>query len=189
MPKVPGRIVTTASADSPLKGLGVLVDAFAKVHADYPGAELTVIGKPKPGGAVEQAIERYGLGGRVRFVAGLTEQELVRTLQSAEIACVPSLYEGFSLPAVEAMAVGLPLVSTTGGAIPEVAGVHGVTTLAVPPGDAEALAAALSKLLGDPDLRSLLGEAARERAVTRFTWRAAAVATAERYRAVLESAC
>ena len=187
--KVPGRIVTTASADSPLKGLGVLVDAFAKVHADYPGAELTVIGKPKPGGAVEQAIERYGLGGRVRFVAGLTEQELVRTLQSAEIACVPSLYEGFSLPAVEAMAVGLPLVSTTGGAIPEVAGVHGETTLAVPPGDPEALAAALGKLLGDPDLRTVLGIAARERAVTRFTWRAAAIATAERYRAVLESAC
>ncbi len=185
VPKVPGRIVTTASADSPLKGLGVLIEAFAKVCAEYDHAGLTVIGRPKPGGAVEQAIERYGLGDRVRFVSELSEEELVDTLRSAEVACVPSLYEGFSLPSVEAMAVGLPLVSTTGGAIPEVAGVHGETTLAVPPGDPEALAAALSKLLGDPDLRAVLGEAARERAVTRFTWRAAAIATAERYRATL----
>ena len=189
VPKVRGRIVTTASADSPLKGLGVLVDAFAKVRAEYDHAELTVIGRPKPGGAVEQAIERYGLGGCVRFVSELSEEDLVHTLRTAEVACVPSLYEGFSLPAVEAMAVGLPLVSTTGGAIPEVAGVHGETTLAVPPGDVEALAAALAKLLGDPDLRELLGSAARERAVTRFTWRAAAAATAERYRATLEAGC
>jgi glycosyltransferase involved in cell wall biosynthesis len=87
------------------------------------------------------------------------------------------------------MAVGLPLVSTTGGAIPEVAGVHGETTLAVPPGDAEALAAALGKLLGDADLRGVLGTAARERAVSRFTWRAAAIATAQRYLANLEAAC
>jgi len=189
VPKVRGRIVTTASADSPLKGLGVLVDAFAKVRAEYDHAELTVIGRPKPGGAVEQAIERYGLGGCVRFVSELSEEDLVHMLRTAEVACVPSLYEGFSLPAVEAMAVGLPLVSTTGGAIPEVAGVHGETTLAVPPGDVEALAAALAKLLGDPDLCELLGSAARERAVTRFTWRAAAAATAERYRATLAAGC
>jgi glycosyltransferase involved in cell wall biosynthesis len=188
VPKVPGRIVTTASADSALKGLGILIEAFAKVCADHDTAGLTVIGKARPGGGVERAIERYGLGGRVRFVSGLSEEELVRTLRSAEVACVPSLYEGFSLPAVEAMAVGLPLVSTTGGAIPEVAGMHGETTLAVPPGDAEALAAALAKLLGDADLRALLGAAARERAVTRFTWRAAAIATAERYLANLEAA-
>nr|WP_245594550.1 glycosyltransferase family 4 protein [Actinospica robiniae] len=187
--RVPGRIVTTASADSPLKGLGVLVEAFAKVRAEFDHAELTVIGKPKPGGTVERAIERYGLGGRVRFVSGLSEEELVHTLRSAEIACVPSLYEGFSLPAVEAMAVGLPLVSTTGGAIPEVAGQDGHTTLAVPPGDAEALAGALTRLLRDAALRERLGAAARERAATRFTWRAAAAATAERYRAVLDQTC
>lgn len=189
VPKVPGRIVATASADSALKGLGVLVEAFAKVCADHERAELTVIGRAKPGGAVERAIERHGLGRRVRFVSELTETELVDTLRSAEVACVPSLYEGFSLPAVEAMAVGLPLVSTTGGAIPEVAGAHGETTLAVPPGDAEALAAALGKLLDDPDLRAVLGGAARERAVSRFTWQAAAIATAERYRANLGPAC
>ena len=183
VPKVPGRIVTTASADSPLKGLAVLVEAFAKVRAEYDHAELVVVGSAKPGGPVQKAVERYGLGPYLRFVSGISEDELISLLRSAQIACVPSLYEGFSLPAVEAMAVGLPLVSTTGGAIPEVAGTDGETTLAVPPGDAPALAAALTRLLGDAPLRARLGAAARERAVSRFTWRAAAAATAQRYRA------
>lgn len=187
-PKVPGRIVATASADSPLKGLEVLVEAFAKVRAEHDRAHLVVVGKARPGGPVEAAIERYGLAAHVRFVSGLTEAELVDTLRGAEVACVPSRYEGFSLPAVEAMAVGLPLVSTTGGALPEVAGADGHTTLAVPPGDAPALAAALSRLLGDGRLRARLGAAARERAVERFTWRAAAASTAERYRARLAAA-
>jgi glycosyltransferase involved in cell wall biosynthesis len=181
--KVPGRIVTTASADSPLKGLAVLVEAFAKVRAEHDHAQLVVVGSAKPGGAVSQAIERYGLAPYIRFVAGISEEELISLLRSAQVGCVPSLYEGFSLPAVEAMAVGLPLVSTTGGAIPEVAGADGDTTLAVPPGDAPALAAALTRVLGDELLRARLGAAARDRAVSRFTWRAAAAATAQRYRA------
>jgi glycosyltransferase involved in cell wall biosynthesis len=183
-----GRIVTTASADSPLKGLAVLIEAFAKVRADHDHAHLTVVGKPKKGGPALRAIEELGLSGSVTFTDGLTEDELIDTLRSAEIACVPSLYEGFSLPAVEAMALGLPLVATTGGALPEVTGPDGLAALTVPPGDAPALAAALSRLLGDPQLRARLGAAARERAVTKFTWRAAATATAERYRFQVEAA-
>jgi glycosyltransferase involved in cell wall biosynthesis len=183
VPKVPGRIVTTASADTPLKGLAVLVEALAKVRAEHDHAELVVIGKTKPDGPVARTIDRFGLAPYIDFRSGLSEDELVGLLRSAEMACVPSLYEGFSLPAVEAMAVGLPLVSTTGGAIPEVAGADGETTLAVPPGEAPALAAALIRLLGDPALRERLGAAGRERAVRRFTWRAAAAATADRYRA------
>ena len=187
VPAVPGRIVTTASADSPLKGLAVLIEAFAKVRAEYDHAHLMVVGKPKKGGPALRAIEQYGLAGSVTFVDGLTEDELISTLRSAEIACVPSLYEGFSLPAVEAMAIGLPLVATTGGALPEVTGPDGRAVLSVPPGDAPALAAALVRLLGDPQLRARLGAAARVRAATMFTWRAAAVATAERYYARLDA--
>ena len=187
--KVPGRIVTTASSDSPLKGLTVLVEAFAKVRTEYDHAQLVVVGTPKEGGPVSRAVERLGLAPHIRFVSGLSEEELINLLRSAQIGCVPSLYEGFSLPAVEAMAVGLPLVSTTGGAIPEVAGADGETTLAVPPGDPAGLAAALSRLLGDPELCARLGVAARERAVARFTWRAAAAATADRYRARIEAQC
>ena len=184
---VPGRIVTTASADSPLKGLAVLIEAFAAVRAEHAHARLLVVGRPKKGGPALRAIERYGLADAITFTDSLSEDELIDTLRSAEIACVPSLYEGFSLPAVEAMAIGLPLVSTTGGALPEVTGPDGQAALTVPPGDAPALAGALNRLLGDPRLRARLGAAARERAVAKFTWRAAAVATADRYHALLEA--
>lgn len=179
---VPGRIVTTSSADVPLKGLVFLVEALAKVRTEHPGAHLVVVGKRPEEGPVAAAMERYGLQGAVEFVKGISDAELVDLVRSAEVACVPSLYEGFSLPAAEAMATGTPLLATTGGAIPEVAGRDGETCLAVPPGDAGALAAGLSRLLGDPDLRARLGRAGRERVLTRFTWAKAAQGTVSRYR-------
>ncbi|MEU0393920.1 glycosyltransferase family 4 protein [Streptomyces sp. NPDC006208] len=180
--EVPGRIVTTSSADVPLKGLVFLVEALAKLRTENPDAHLVVVGKRAEDGPVAQLIERYGLADAVRFVKGISDAELVDLVRSAQIACVPSLYEGFSLPAAEAMATGTPLVATTGGAIPEVAGADGETCLAVPPGDAEALAAALRRLLADPDLRARLGAAGRARVLSRFTWKQAAIGTAERYR-------
>ncbi|MBX4179336.1 glycosyltransferase family 4 protein, partial [Streptomyces geysiriensis] len=132
VPKVPGRIVTTSSADVPLKGLVFLVEALAKVRTEQPAAHLVVVGKRPAEGPVAQAIERYGLEGAVDFVKGITDAELVDLVRSAEVACVPSLYEGFSLPAAEAMATGTALLATTGGAVPEVAGPDGETCLAVP---------------------------------------------------------
>ncbi|MFI1483392.1 glycosyltransferase family 4 protein [Streptomyces sp. NPDC020747] len=180
--QVPGRIVTTSSADVPLKGLVFLVEALAKVRAEHPAAHLVVVGKRAEDGPVAQLIERYGLEGSVEFVKGISDAELVDLVRSAEVACVPSLYEGFSLPAAEAMATGTPLVATTGGAIPEVTGPDGETCLAVRPGDAGALAAGLSKLLGDPALRARLGTAGRERVLRHFTWAKAAEGTVARYR-------
>ncbi|MER5895923.1 glycosyltransferase family 4 protein [Streptomyces sp. NPDC001876] len=180
--EVPGRIVTTSSADVPLKGLVHLVEALAKLRTENPHAHLVVVGKRAEDGPVAQAIERYGLQDAVEFVKGISDAELVGLVRSAQIACVPSLYEGFSLPAAEAMATGTPLVATTGGAIPEVAGPDGETCLAVPPGDAGALAAALGRLLGDPELRARLGTAGRARVLANFTWARAALGTAELYR-------
>ncbi|WP_326788088.1 glycosyltransferase family 4 protein [Streptomyces sp. NBC_00151] len=185
VPQVPGRIVTTSSADVPLKGLVFLVEALAKVRTEHPGAHLVVVGRRAEDGPVAQAIERYGLEGAVEFVKGISDAELVDLVRSAEVACVPSLYEGFSLPAAEAMATGTPLVATTGGAIPEVAGPDGETCLAVPPGDPGALAAALGRLLGDPALRARLGSAGRERVLARFTWARAAEGTVAHYRAAM----
>ncbi len=182
VPEVPGRIVTTASADVPLKGLVHLVEALAKVRTEHPAAHLVVVGTRPESGPVARAMERYGLEGAVEFVKGISDAELVGLVRGARIACVPSLYEGFSLPAAEAMATGTPLVATTGGAIPEVAGADGETSLAVPPGDAGALAAALGRLLGDAELRARLGAAGRERVLNRFTWAQAARGTAELYR-------
>ncbi|MFE5210152.1 glycosyltransferase family 4 protein [Streptomyces sp. NPDC056600] len=180
--KVPGRIVTTSSADVPLKGLVFLVEALAKLRTEQPHAHLVVVGKRAEDGPVAQAIERYGLEDAVAFVKGISDAELVDLVRSAEAACVPSLYEGFSLPAAEAMATGTPLVATTGGAIPEVAGPDGETCLAVPPGDPGALAAALGRLLDDPALRARLGAAGRARVLEHFTWKRAAEGTVAHYR-------
>ncbi|WP_329228302.1 glycosyltransferase family 4 protein [Streptomyces sp. NBC_01460] len=180
--EVPGRIVTTSSADVPLKGLVHLVEALAKLRTENPAAHLVVVGRRAEDGPVAQAIERYGLQDAVEFVKGISDAELVDLVRSAQVSCVPSLYEGFSLPAAEAMATGTPLVATTGGAIPEVAGPDGETCLAVPPGDASALAAALARLLGDRELRARLGVAGRARVLANFTWARAALGTVELYR-------
>ncbi|WP_432096199.1 glycosyltransferase family 4 protein [Streptomyces sp. bgisy100] len=182
VPEIPGRIVTTSSADVPLKGLIHLIEALAKLRTENPRAHLVVVGKRAEDGPVAAAIERYGLTGAVEFVKGITDEELADLVRGAQVVCVPSLYEGFSLPAAEAMATGTALVATTGGAIPEVAGPDGETCLAVPPGDAGALAGALGRVLDDDDLRRRLGAAGRERVLSRFTWEQAARGTAERYR-------
>ncbi|MER6500751.1 glycosyltransferase family 4 protein [Streptomyces sp. NPDC001455] len=188
VPEVPGRIVTTSSADVPLKGLVHLVEALAKLRTGNARAHLVVVGRRAEDGPVAQAIERHGLQDAVEFVKGVSDAELVDLVRGAQIACVPSLYEGFSLPAAEAMATGTPLVATTGGAIPEVAGPDGETCLAVPPGDAGALADALARLLDDPELRARLGAAGRARVLSRFTWKQAAIGTAARYREAIAAA-
>ncbi|MCX4509366.1 glycosyltransferase family 4 protein [Streptomyces sp. NBC_01619] len=185
--EVPGRIVTTSSADVPLKGLVFLVEALAKLRTERPDAHLVVVGKRAEDGPVARMIERYGLEGAVEFVKGISDAELVDLVRSAQVACVPSLYEGFSLPAAEAMATGTPLVATTGGAIPEVAGPDGETCLAVPPGDAAALADALGRLLGDVSLRRRIGTSGRARVLSRFTWTRAAQGTADLYREAIEA--
>jgi glycosyltransferase involved in cell wall biosynthesis len=147
-----------------------------------------VVGRRAEDGPVAQAVRRYGLDNAVEFVRGIPDAELVDLVRSAEVACVPSLFEGFSLPAAEAMATGTPLVATTGGAIPEVAGRDGDTCLAVPPGDSGALAAALNRLLGDAELRTRLGQAGRQRVLRHFTWARAAESTVARYREAIAHA-
>ena len=124
-----------------MKGLAPLLEALAKVRTERDDAELVIIGKPKGKSTIPALIERLGLTGAVRFVSGVTTERIVELYAEAEVAVVPSLYEGFSLPAVEAMACGVPLVATTGGAVPEVVGTDGETGLLVPPGDPDALAA------------------------------------------------
>jgi len=187
-PRVTGRIVATTSADIPMKGLVPLLEAVAKLRTERD-VELVVVGKPKEGGTAERTIARLGLDGAVRFVSGVAEQALVDLFGSAEVAVVPSLYEGFSLPAIEAMACATPLVATTAGALPEVVGPDGVTALHVPPGDPEALAAAIARILDDPSLAARLGAAGRERVLDRFTWRAVAAQTVQWYRTCLEEPC
>ena len=182
--RVPGRIITTSSSDQPLKGLVYLIEAVAKLRTERD-AELVVVGKRPKRGPIVDAIERFQMTGAIRFETGLDWLSLVELYATAEVAAVPSLYEGFSLPAIEAMSCGLPVVATTGGALREVAGSDGDAALLVPPGDAGALAAALARLIDDRDLRTRLGTAGRARVIERFTWHAAARATAAEYERVI----
>jgi glycosyltransferase involved in cell wall biosynthesis len=181
--RVPNRLITTASADVALKGLSFLLEAMAKLRTER-NVTLTIIGKPKPGRSLD-LIAGLGLQDAVEFVSGVPDERIVELYGEAELAVVPSLYEGFSLPAVEAMATGVCLVATDGGALPEVTGRDGETVLSCPAGDAEALAAAIRRGLDDADLRTRIGLAGRRRVVERWSWRHCAALTVEQYREVL----
>ena len=181
---VPGRIMVTSSSDVPMKGLVPLLEAVAKLRTERD-IELVVIGDPRPDGRVAKAIDRLGLAPVVHCVTGISDDELARNYAQAQVAVVPSLYEGFSLPAIEAMACGVPLVATTGGALPEVVGTDGTTGLLVPPDDPGALAAAIGRLLDDGALRDRLGAAGRDRVLGRFTWQVTASGTADQYEALM----
>jgi len=183
---VPGRLVTTASADVAMKGLKFLLEAVAKLRTERDDVHLVVIGKRKPGGASDETIKRLGLEDHVEFVTGVAEQRIIELYSEAEMAVVPSLYEGFSLPAIEAMACGTPLVGTTGGAVPEVIGKDGDTAMVVPPGDSEALAAKIRWGLEQDDLRGTIGTRGRQRIMDRWSWKHTAVKTVEQYRIRLE---
>lgn len=184
--RIPGRIMTTASADMPLKGLAPLLEALAKVRVEQPGAHLVVIGKKKNRSAIPALIDRLGLTGAVEFVTGVAQERIVSLYAEAELAVVPSLYEGFSLPAIEAMVCGVPLLATTGGALPEVVGPDGENARTVTPGDPSALAAVMLELLADPAQRARLGDAGRRRVLDRFTWRATAAGMIENWQALLD---
>ena len=183
-PRVPGRIVAMASADAPMKGIATLLEAFAKLRTERD-LQLLLVTRPTPGGRTEQLIEQLGIAEHVSFVHGISDQELVEVMGSAEVACVPSLYEGFSLPTAELMACETPLVVSRAGAIPEVVGPDGLCADLVRPGDVGELATTLAALLDDPVRRARMGRAGRERAQELFSWRAVAVATAAAYERVI----
>jgi glycosyltransferase involved in cell wall biosynthesis len=181
--RVPGRILAMASADAPLKGIATLLEAFAKLRTERD-VHLVLVSSPKPGGVTERLIDQLGIAEHVRFVKGLSDAELVELMGSAELACVPSLYEGFSLPTAELMACATPLVVSRAGAIPEVVGPDGLAADVVTPGDVAELTVALERLLDDPERRARLGAAGRRRVEELFSWKA----VAERTVAVYEEA-
>jgi glycosyltransferase involved in cell wall biosynthesis len=181
--RIPGRLITTASADVALKGLAYLLEAVAKLRTERD-VTLTIIGKPRAGHSAD-LIDKLGLRGAIQFVSGVPDERIVELYAEAELAVVPSLYEGFSLPAIEAMATGACLVATDGGALPEVTGRDGDTVLSCRAGDVGALAAAIRRGLDDPALRARVGAAGRTRVVERWSWRHCAELTVQQYREVL----
>ena len=183
-PRVPGRIVAMASADAPMKGIATLLEAFAKLRTERD-VELLLVTSLKPGGRTERLIDELGIVDHVTFVNGISDAALVDIMGSAEVACVPSLYEGFSLPTAELMACATPLVVSRAGAIPEVVGDDGACATLVTPGDVGELEAAIVELLDDPERREAMGRAGRARVLEKFSWRAVASATAAAYEEVI----
>jgi MMP alpha-(1->4)-mannosyltransferase len=179
----PGRLLTTASADVALKGLSYLLEAMAKLRTERD-VTLTIIGKPRPGHSMD-LIESLGLLPYIEFVSGVSDERIVELYAESELAVVPSLYEGFSLPAIEAMCSGTPLVATDGGALPEVTGIDGETVFGCKAGDVDSLAAAIRRGLDDPDARARIGAAGRQRVLDRWTWKKCAEMTVDQYREVL----
>ncbi|MDG2026354.1 MAG: glycosyltransferase family 4 protein [Acidimicrobiales bacterium] len=180
----PGHLVTTASADVAMKGLKFLLEAVAKLRTERH-IELTIIGKRRPESHASTVMTQLGLDDCVDFVSGVPDERIVELYSEAELAVVPSLYEGFSLPAIEAMSCGVPVVATTGGALPEVTGTHNETCFQAEPGDSEALAATIREALDNPELRAKVGAQGRERVIDQWSWRHTAIKTVEQYRAVL----
>jgi len=180
-PRVPGRIIAMASADAPVKGIATLLEAFAKLRTERPELELMLVTRPLPGGRTERLLDHLAIRDHVRFVHGISDTELVELMGSAELACVPSLYEGFSLPTAELMATATPLVVSRAGAIPEVVGPDGLCADLVTPGDVGELVTAIGDLLDDPERRARYGAAGRRRVEELFSWHAVAAATAQAY--------
>ncbi|MFT5482430.1 MAG: glycosyltransferase involved in cell wall biosynthesis [Halieaceae bacterium] len=183
--RLPLRLMATASADQPLKGLSYLLRAVALLRQDYPTLELLLVGKARPGGHTERLIDRLDIKDAIIFVSRISTEDMVKYYAEATIAVVPSVYEGFGLPAGEAMACGVPVVSTNGGALPEVVGDAGIQ---VPVRDAEAIAVAVKQLLENAALRESYAQAGRQRILDKFCWQVAARQMVAYYREVLSGA-
>ena len=177
----PNRIIVTNSADTPLKGLLFLFRAVAEL-AKNQDIQVTVVGEPKKDGEIVKLIRELGIGHRIIFTGRIDDHEFVRQYARATVAVVPSVYEGFGLPVGEAMACGVPVISTTGGALPEVVGDAGVL---VPPADSGALARAIHELFENPQRAEVLGMAGFRRVQEHFTWERAAEKTVQTYREVI----
>lgn len=179
----PGRLIVTNSADMPLKGLYHLLHAVKEISG-MRDIRLTVIGTPKKNGGIEKLVRTLGIGNLITFTGRVDDEEFVRHYARASIAVVPSMYEGFGLPAGEAMACAVPVISTTGGALPEVVGDAGIL---VPPGDPAAITRAVIRLLDNPEKAEELGRTGYKRVHAHFTWERAAEKTVSAYREVIRA--
>lgn len=172
------RIIVTSSAETPLKGLNYLLEAVAEISTARK-IKLVVVGTLRENGDIEKLITKLGIRECVTFTGRIENDAFVQQYAKASLAIVPSVYEGFGFPAGEAMACGLPVISTTGGALPEVVGDAGIL---VPPANPKALVNAILRLIDDPELAKKMGRDGYKRVRDRFTWKRAAEMTVEAYR-------
>ncbi|HUT54459.1 MAG TPA: glycosyltransferase family 4 protein [bacterium] len=175
----PGRLLFVGSTEDRKKGIIYLLRALAELPDRF---KLVIVdGRRYPGRVyARDAVAALGLGPRVEFRDRITNDELVIEYNRAALAVVPSLFEGFGLPALEAMACAVPLICTTAGALPEVADPS--SALLIRPRSSGAIREAVLRLDADPAARERMGQAARQRALESFSWDRAAEMVEEQYR-------
>ncbi|MBE0415745.1 MAG: glycosyltransferase family 4 protein [Dehalococcoidia bacterium] len=183
--KESGHLIMVGRTDDRKKGILYLLQALLLLKKDDINIKLTIVDRvnPKKSFALD-LIRDYKLDGMVTFTGRVTTEELVREYSAAQIAITPSLYEGFGLPAAEAMACEAPVIATKGGALPEVVK-EGETGILVPPQDPSALARAIKRLLEDEPLRRRMGGEGRRRVEKCFTWEQTAKQIIDVYEEVL----
>jgi glycosyltransferase involved in cell wall biosynthesis len=175
-------LMVTNSADTPLKGLNYLLEAVAQVRKNQP-VKLIVIGEPKGNGIIVKLVRKLGIGDIVHFTGRIQNEEFADYYSRATVAVVPSVYEGFGIPAAEAMACGVPLITTSGGALPEVVG---NAAMIVPPADTSALTKAITHLFNNPEERVKYAQVGLERVNSVFSWSKAAQQVVEVYREAID---
>lgn len=180
VPRRSGEILCVGRASDPNKGVRTLVAALARL----PGIRLTLVDDPSPHNEARRWAREHGCGDRIEIAGRVSNDELVALYRRAMLVVVPSRYEGFGLPAAEAMACGTPVVAAAAGALPEVLAVGGGGLL-VPPEDPEALAKAIASLAEQPAARAVLGAHAPARIDAAYSWRRVAERTTEVYRETL----
>jgi glycosyltransferase involved in cell wall biosynthesis len=178
----PRRVLFVGNSEDRNKGIRYLLRALRLLRGQVP-FHLRVVHHPGSKGA-PRLVQQLGLHGRVTFMEQLSTEELVHQYNRAQLLVSPSLYEGFGLPAAEALACGTPVVATTAGALQEIVE-DGVSGLHVPPGQVEPLAEAIRTLLEDPGQCRVMGEAGARRIRERFSWERTARETLALYEEVL----
>lgn len=176
------QLITTASSDQPLKGLSILLNALAQLREEFPQLQLLVVGKLKPDGITEKELKSLKLVDCVEFKSGITTEDVVKAYAESRIAVVPSLYEGFGLPAGEALACGIPLICSDGGALPEVVG---DAAFMVEAGDVKALAQAIKQLLTNDDDYKKFSALGRSHSLQHLSWQIVGEQLTDYYRQIL----
>lgn len=183
----PHRIITTASADVPLKGLDFTLHAIARLKSEYPAIELIVIGAARPEGHTERLIQRLQLEEQVSFRTNLTKHEITQEYAQSAAAVVSSLYEGFGFPVGEAMACSTPLVATNVAAIPEITGSFAQLIL---PGNIDAIYAGIKNIFQDPAKYKVQADLGRQHIIDNFNWKNIGLAYEELlYKTINEFIC
>ena len=160
-------VITTASADVPLKGLDFSLQAIARLKSEYPDINLTVIGSPRAGGHTERLIKKLKLEEQVSFKTNLTKEEITYEYAKSSVAVISSLYEGFGFPVGEAMACATPLVATNVASIPEITGSFAQL---IPAEDAEAIYQGIKNIFQNPQKYKIQAELGRQHIIENFNW-------------------